>query len=376
MGMSRRPRATKAGKPPFGTPINFKHSLAEGLVVDYLCNEGYGTRLHDGVGGFDLDWAGSTPPTWVGSKADEKSQESGGAVMGTSMGGVVLPGGANNIFKNAAASPYGLFDRINTRKAFSVEFWGWPDTRPTTFPTPISLGTLNTNGFIISMNTGATMTFRVGVNGAADSNDANFQPSDPQRRWQQAGGTFDASGAQMGSTIGIGAIIRDGLIRAFGGGVSTWTAPNVGFRIGDGSADINSWAGVVGLVRVWDRLLGPDEWWTLYHDPFALYDDSPRGSYVSFPASLGFGRIGIDVAPSASSLTTQITFAGAIPVNVAASGALTNSIQMAGAIPIDVSAAGDIKAAKKAEPLEDCGHPLFTKCGDSWLTKKVEGRSE
>lgn len=372
MSMSRRPRGVKDGKPPYGTPINWQNPLCEGLVVDYLCNEGFGTRLHDGVGGFDLDWAGATAPTWVGLKADEKNQEATSHVMGPAMGGVLLPGGANNIFKNAAAAPYMQLDRLN-RKVASVEFWCWPDTRPTTFPTPVSLGLANTNGFLVTMNTGATNTFRIGVNGAPDANDAAAFPSDPQRRWQQQGGTFDASAAQAGSTVGVASAIRDGLIRGFGGAAATWINPTVGLRIGDASTDLNSWAGVVGLLRIWDRLLSPDEIATLYHDPFQIYaEPNWRAQYISIPASLQ-GQIIVNVS-AAGALTNGITFAGTIPISVAPSGALTNAIQMAAVIPINVSVQGDIKAAKKAERLDECGHPLFTRCGDSWITKKVEGK--
>jgi hypothetical protein len=289
------------------------------------------------------------------------------------MGGPVFPGAAStDIAINSDVAPFRAFDRLNVTKAMTCEAWMWIDTRPTTFPNPVELGQLNTNGFIITMNTAPNMTFRVGNFGAPDANDATAFPNDPQQRWQQFVGTFDQqTSVYPGVAASTAVIYRDGLFRGNGGATTTWTAPSNVMRLGDGTtAGGNRWAGVFGLVRVWDRALSADEVASLYFDPFQIYRESDVDSMA--PESLA-GIINIALSLGAS-LETAIQLAGSIPINVGAQGALTAAIQMAGQILVDVSIAGDVKAAKVAERLEDCGHPLFGRCGDSWLTKKVEGR--
>jgi len=70
----------------------------------------------------------------------------------------------------------------------------------------------------------------------------------------------------------------------------------------------------------------------------------------------------------AGALTTDIQLAGVITIALSRAGALTTAIQMQGEIGIDVSIVPeDLKTANKAKRLDECGHPLFTKCG-SWLT--------
>lgn len=264
-------------KPPYGTPINWRHPLTRGLVASYLFNEGQGRCIHDGVQGFDLNWQNTTDPTWFGTVPDLKSQTSADAIMHPQMGGVKFTGGATDYFTSADAAPYRALARLTGH--FSVEVWIWFDTDPSANPVPVSFGAVNTDGFIIPLKVGAgaTATFRVGVSN--DANDANAYPTPPMQRWQHFVGTFDVGAAPVGGTTGQVAIYRDGILRNLGA-TATMPAPTVSLRIGNSSGGANQFGGYIAVMRLWDRMLHPDEVLELFQDPFGMVTPEPHTQFI------------------------------------------------------------------------------------------------
>lgn len=335
-------------QPPYGVAeLDPHHPLAQGLVALHLFHEGGGTTVIDA--------------TRFGNKLTGTHSGRVGLVLGEAakMGGSsdgLSAADSTTMRSSSSLSAFCRF-RLDSNQDFNPLMMRWADGA-----TGIRIWALTgkTDGTLRGDHTTDGASFNAG-------NTVNSTTAMVAGKVYSAGYVHSASAAESRLYLN-GA--RDGTAASAAAGVNTTTARALDVGFGTFADVLNRSKVTMQYAALYMRPLSDAEARWLHAEPYAML--RPRVSVRRF---LDVRTATIQASVSLSgSLTTGIQLAGTIGVNVAAAAGLTTQIQMVGNVGVNVVLAPDeLFTAKKAERLDECGHPLFTKC-DSWMTKKVEGK--
>lgn len=228
-------------KPLAGTKHNKIHPLARGLVAGYLLNEGSGSAVYDFVNGIKGTLS-STALLWTGSK----------------YGSAIKFDGTNRI---DVPSAFGV-------SATNISICVW-----------VNINSLSTKGAFVKIG-GTNSGFGIGQgNTTFDNNGGNIIILYEFITWQVAfaatlgdhffcftNGTSNSYVYNDGAlrTVGSGGVGNNPITQSYIGGYSSATADN------------RHCSATVGMVRVYNRQLGPSEIMMLNNNPFTDFDDNNK----------------------------------------------------------------------------------------------------
>lgn len=276
-----RPRFVQGNKPPHGTPINWRSSITQGLLADYLLNEGHGNSARDNTGnGLDLFYDGTATNqiSWIGAPPNVNGE----SIPRTFTPVPVFGGNPHRFIAPVSYPRLGQFT-----EAVTVEFWWWHDTDSVANPVPICHGPVNTR-FLFVKSSATNLIWR--INTATDCTDTGAFVGNPARRWTHFVGTYDRINLRL---------YRDGLERAVTANTAAIATSTGLFCIADAASAANWANGNIGLARVWDRALHPDEVMALFTDPYVIYEElrgghRPGSGTISFRPRLPFEFLATD----------------------------------------------------------------------------------
>lgn len=234
-------------KPPFPR-LNRRHPTAQGLVFDAVLAEGSGNKTTETVNG--------TEGSFVASGATWQSHNYGfNALFSAAASSInfTTRSSANGLgvlsvemMVNRAGTGGGNYGRVFTKGAGTVGTYWFRHNND--FPGALSF------------ESGRTTTaggWRIGTTATTTNT------------WYHAVVTYDGSSVTNDPVIYVNGAAMP--IIEFSTPVGTLTADDTNLYIGNTSVGTRNWAGKVGHLRIWNRILSADEAKALSRDSFQVY---------------------------------------------------------------------------------------------------------
>jgi len=229
-------RFSQTQKPPLGTPINFAHPLAKGLVGCWLMNEGAGGKIYD-VSGNSHDGTLQGGPLWVPGRT-----------------GPALSFDGVDDYVNTVA----LTDLITND--FTISLW-------------VNARDLSGDRVLYSADTGGTNRFYL-LSSATGSGYLKIGLSGWNEEWANSisFGVWEHYVITLDGTAGY--IYRAGSEMDSNSSVVV-DIPSTNLFIGAHSTPSNFFGGSIDDIRTYNRALSAQEVQQLYINPYAMFEQYP-----------------------------------------------------------------------------------------------------